>query len=123
MRMSDAWSMNGAYRLDVGFGASSSNGDVALRWSPNERVSLAAQGVAFQNIYEFQIGEGRVLGAGAEASVRVLPDLRVVADGFLYRHSGSDRPQAVNWNQRRLNLRLEWTLGSQPEAHGAGRLP
>jgi hypothetical protein len=122
-RATDAWALHGAYRIDVGFGASSSSGDVALRWSPSERIALAAHGLGFQNIYEFQIGEGRVLGAGAEAAVRVLPDLRVVADGFVYRHSGSDQPQVVNWNQRRVNLRLEWTFGSQPAFPGAVRLP
>ena len=123
LRPTNAWTVQGAYRVDVGFGASSSNGDVVLRWSPSDRLGLAAHGVAFQNIYEFQIGEGRVLGGGAEVSAGVLPDLRIVADAYLYRHSGSDQPQLVNWNQRRGSLRLEWTVGSQIDARGSGRLP
>jgi hypothetical protein len=123
LRATDAWTMQGAYRVDVGFGASGSNGDVALRWSPGERISLTAHGVVFQNIYEFQIGEGRVFGGGAEASVGLTPDLRVAADAYLYRHSGFEQPQLVNWNQRRGSVRLEWTVGSQPDARNPGRLP
>jgi hypothetical protein len=123
LRATDTWLLQGAYRVDIGFGASSSSGDVALRWSPAARLSLAAHGVAFQNIYEFQIGEGRVFGAGADAAMIVFPDLRVAADAYLYRHSGSDQPQLVNWDQRRASVRLEWTVGSRPESRGAGRLP
>ncbi len=111
-RASNAWSVQGSYNADIDFGASTSDEDVALRWAPSDGLSLALHGLAFQNIYEFQIGSGRVVGGGGEAAVRLFPDLRLVADMLLYHHTGSDAPQLVNWNQRRGTVRLEWTLGS-----------
>jgi hypothetical protein len=123
VRATDAWMLQGAYRIDVGFGASGTSSDIAVRFSPGDRLSLAAHGVAFQNIYEFQIGEGRVFGGGADVSIWLLADLRVAADAYLYRHNGSDQPQLVNWNQRRASVRLEWTVGSGADSRGSGRLP
>lgn len=110
-RAAAAWTIQGIYAADIGFGASSTDGDVALRWSPSDAVSVGLHGLAFQNIYEFQVGQGRVLGGGAEVSARLFPDVRVVADALVYRHTGSDTPQLVNWNQRRSTVRLEWALG------------
>ena len=117
LRATSTWSARASYNADVGIGASGSDGDLTVSWSPNDRLSLGLHGLAFQNIYEFQVGSGRVVGGGGEAMVRLTRDIRLVADALVYHNTGSDRPQVVDWNQRRGNVRLEWTLG------GAGRVP
>jgi hypothetical protein len=40
--------------------------------------------------------------------------VRLVADAFVYRHNAHDRPQIVDWNQRRASIRLEWSVGGAP---------
>src|SRR6185436_13726115 len=97
-RISNTLSADAGYRADIGFGASGTDGDAALRWSPSDRWSLALRGTAFQTIGEFQVGEGRVYGGGGEAAWQISPTLRAVADGFLYRHSARERPELVDWN-------------------------
>ncbi|HVZ78491.1 MAG TPA: hypothetical protein VG818_10965 [Gemmatimonadaceae bacterium] len=113
-RMADAWSLEGSYNIDLGFGASTTDGDAALRWSPSDRGSLAVRGMAFQDLYEFTIGEGRVVGIGLEGRVDLTPELAVAGDANLFRHAGKDQPQLADWNQRRASLRLEWRVGREP---------
>jgi len=114
VRATDAIALGGRYHLDVGFGASGSDGDVSLQWRPSDRYSFALHGVAFQTIDEFQVGEGRVFGAGGESGIQLVPSVRLVADAFVYRHNAHDRPQIVDWNQRRASIRLEWSVGGAP---------
>jgi hypothetical protein len=114
LRATDVWSVQGSYDMDINFGASSTDGAVALRWQPSSRGSLALHGTAFQNIYEFRVGEGRVLGAGLEGTYQIRPDLRLVGDATLYHHTGKNEPDLANWDQRRASLRLEWRVGGEP---------
>ncbi len=114
LRATDVWTVQGSYNMDINFGASSTDGDVAIRWQPSDRGSLAVHGTAFQNIYEFTVGEGRVVGAGLEGAYRLSPDLRLVGDATLYRHTGRNEPTLADWNQRRASLRVEWRVGGEP---------
>ena len=114
LRPTSTIALDGLYHMDVGFGASGSDGDVAVQWTPNERISLSLHGTAFQTIDEFQVGEGRVFGVGGESSFQLLPSVQVIGDLFVYRHDAHDRPQVVDWNQRRASVRLEWSIGSEP---------
>jgi len=118
-RATPALSVDGSYHADVGFGASGSDASGSLRWQTNDRLSLAVHGTAFQTIDEFQVGEGRVFGGGAEGALQLTPGVRFVADAFLYRHTARNQPQMVDWNQRRANVRVEWTLGNEPTWGGA----
>lgn len=108
------WAIQGSYNRDINFGASSSDGDVGLRWTPSDRGSLAVHGTAFQNIYEFTVGQGRVLGAGLQGTMRLLSDLTLFADAALYHQTSQDDPQKANWDQRRVSIRFEWSVGSNP---------
>ncbi|MDE3054674.1 MAG: hypothetical protein KGJ70_12360 [Gemmatimonadota bacterium] len=118
LRASDVWSVQGSYDMDINFGASSTDGDVSVRWQPSDRGSLALHGTAFQNIYEFTVGEGRVVGAGLEGAYQLRPDLRFVGDAMLYHHTGKNQPDLANWDQRRASVRLEWRLGGEPGSGG-----
>jgi hypothetical protein len=119
-RLAPSWLLQGSYDADIDFGASSSDEDLALRWSRGDDLSLGLHALAFQNIYEFQIGSGQVIGGGAEAAFRLSPDVRFVGDLLLYHHTGGDTPQLVNWDQKRATMRLEWALGG---ATTSGRIP
>lgn len=124
MRPASAFTIDGSYGIDVGFGSSRSDGDVSLRWEPTRRVALGVHGVAFQNIYEFRLGTGRVIGGGFDLGVALRPDLRVVGDAMLYRNTATGMPGLADWNQKRGSIRLEWSLGGDPgQALGAGRIP
>ena len=114
-----AFTIDGRYHIDVGFGASGSDGDLALQWAPSDRYSLAVHGTAFQTIDEFQVGEGRVYGGGGEGAVQLIPAVRLVGDVFVYRHNAHDQPQMVDWNQTRASIRLEWSIGREPGWEGA----
>lgn len=113
-----AWSLQGSYHFDIGFGASRSDGDLSVGWQSGDRISLRAHGVALEQIYEFRLGTGRVVGGGVESTLRIAQDLRIAADVLVFRNSGEDRQQLANWNQRRASIRLEWTLGSEPGFRG-----
>jgi hypothetical protein len=117
--LADRWTVNGDYHVNIGFGASGSDGALAVRWQQGDHVWLGLQGTAFQTIDEFQVGEGRVFGAGIEGAYQVTPLVRVIGDAFLFHHTAHDQPQIVNWNQRRASVRIEWSLGNQPTWGGA----
>lgn len=119
-RLTPRWLVQSSYDADIDFGASSSNEDLALRWARSEDVSLGLHALAFQNIYEFQIGTGQVIGAGAEGSFRLSPDVHFVGDLLVYHHTGGNTPQLVSWDQKRATMRLEWTLGG---ATASSRIP
>ena len=118
-RVTPAVSVLGSYGIDIGPGASSSDGDAAVQWQRPNGTRVALRGTAFQNVGEYQIGDGTVFGVGAESAMRVMPGLQLVGGLFVYRHTSHDQPQLVNWHQRRASVRLEWTLGSEPSWGGA----
>jgi hypothetical protein len=108
------WLAHADYNVDIGFGASRSDAVAGLRWSPTDRASVGANLSALQNIYEFRVGTGRVLGFGLDGSLRLTREARIVVDGALYSHRPSNNAPSTDWSQRRLAMRLEWTLGSDP---------
>jgi hypothetical protein len=118
-RLANTWTVEGDYHVNIGFGASGSDGALAVRWQQSDRVWLGLHGTAFQTIDEFQVGEGRVFGAGIEGAYQLSPLIRVIGDAFLFHHTAHDQPQIVNWNQRRAAVRFEWSLGNQPTWGGA----
>ena len=110
----DRWFAHADYNVDIGFGASRSDAAAGVRWAPDEDVFVGGTLSAFQNIYEFRVGTGRVFGLGLEGGVRVARDARLIVEAALYRHDMSDDAQSTDWSQRRLSTRFEWTLGRDP---------
>ena len=119
----ERWFGYADYNVDIGFGASRSDAMAGLRWTPGERYTLGGFLSALQNIYEFRVGTGRVLGLGVEGSFRATEETRLVFDGALYAHRASNGAPSTDWSQRRLSLRLEWSVGSDPGAGAAARAP
>ncbi len=107
------WQTDASYSADVGFGAARSEGDLGLHWE-HGRTFVGASASAFQSIYEFRIGTGRVLGAGLDAGWQLNPDVRLVGDVTMYRQVARESAPFTDWTQRRATLRFEWTLGTDP---------
>jgi hypothetical protein len=113
-----AWHADAAYRIESGFGASRWDGQAALRRELGRIAQVALQGIAFQRLYEFRLDEATVVGLGAEGWINVADRARVFASGMLYRQHGGDA-SVMDWNQRRVSLRFEWALGSEPGSRSA----
>lgn len=111
----------GSYRFEDGFGAWLSSGDASLSWRRGDRFGVDVHGTAFQQIQEFRIGEGVVLGGGVGADVAVTRRIRLSGGLDVYRQTFENRPSAVDWNQTRGWTSLEVTLGEDPGLGGRPR--
>lgn len=118
-RANAVWHASAGYSADVGFGAARSEGDAALHWQ-HQRVFLGANASAFQSIYEFRLGTGRVIGFGVDGGWQIRPDLRIVGDATLYQQLARNRAPSTDWTQRRMSARFEWTVGSDPGMRAVG---
>jgi len=114
-RFRPAWETWGTYRRDIGFGASNSEGDVGIRWSGVNRVSLGATGSVIQGIYEFRVASGYVAGGSVDAAFPLTSEIRLAAQAGVYRQIAANTPSTtMNWSQRRAFIRLDWSVGSDP---------
>ncbi|HEX9564205.1 MAG TPA: hypothetical protein VF981_09545 [Gemmatimonadaceae bacterium] len=107
------WRLTGSYRLESGFGAARWDGHAGIRYDVANRGYIAAQAVAFQRLYEFRLGEGTVLGLGGEGAATITERSRAFASIMWYRQQAGAM-SAIDWNQLRASLRVEWVLGGEP---------
>lgn len=119
----ERWLAYASYDVDIGFGASRSDIVTGARWMPDESCWLGIAASGLQHIYEFRVGTGRVNGVRLEGGTRIASDARVVVDAALYAHRLSNAGSSPNWSQRRVSMRLEWTVGRDPGAAVAGSPP
>lgn len=115
--------VDGRYQLEWGPGGFLSSADVAVRYSATERLSASVHGMAFQQIEEYRLGEGRAFGGGGSADYR-FGDLATFAAGAsLIRHRDGGNVFTSPWNQGRAWTSLRFELGRDPglAARGAGR--
>ncbi|MEW5918214.1 MAG: hypothetical protein AB1762_17560 [Gemmatimonadota bacterium] len=110
------WLVYGDYDVDIGFGASRSDGTAGARWTPRERTFVGGSLSLLENIYEFKVGTGRILGVRLEGGMRLASEVRAVVDAGWYSHRLTSRAPTTDWSQRRLSARLEWTVGRDPGA-------
>jgi len=104
--------VNGSYRRDIGPGASKSDGSAGVRWTRSDDRWLGITASATQNIFEFRLANGYLLGAMLDAGIPLSPSLRIVGQVGAYQQIASNTPSTtVNWTQRRALLRLEWSGG------------
>jgi hypothetical protein len=117
-----AWLWYGDYDVDIGFGAARSDGSAGVRWTPGDRTFVGGAVSLLENIYEFKVGTGRIIGVRLEGGVRLAREVRAVADAGWYVHRLTSSAPTTDWSQRRVSARLEWTLGRDP-GETAGREP
>jgi hypothetical protein len=115
-RLNDELSIDGEYRMERGFGAYLGSGEASVTWTPSERMRLGAYATAFQQIFEFRTGEAAVMGAGATFDVALTGYLQLTGGGSIYHQSIDNRPSAVDWNQKRAWLGVEFGFGRDPGA-------
>lgn len=121
VRLPGSVGVQGSYRLENGFGAYLGSGDMGVTWRPGDRLSLGARGSAFQQIMEFRVGEGVVLGVGAFADAQVMNRVRLAGGVDVYRQAFENRPAAADWNQTRGWGSVEITFGEDPGLAGRSR--
>ncbi len=116
-RVAPAWHVNGSYSADIGAGASRTEGDLGVHYTRGD-FYVGVNGTAFQSIYEFRVGTGRVMGLGGDAGWQIAPDLRLAASATAYRQIAKNALPSTDWTQRRATMRLEWTVGGDPGVRG-----
>jgi hypothetical protein len=106
--------VTGSYDLDIGSGAAGSDARLGARWMLPHDASVGADLSATQNIYEFRVGTGRILGAAMTASTPLTADTRLSVDAGFYQHALTRGAPGPDWTQRRVSARFEWTVGRDP---------
>ena len=114
LRPSARISVGGEARLEDGFGGYLGSGELNVTWQPSPRFEAGIYGTAFQQILEFRTGEAVVYGLGGLANFELNRQLRLGAGGTLYVQNYDNRPSALDWNQKRAWLSLDWRFGRDP---------
>jgi hypothetical protein len=109
-----------SYRMERGFGAFVSSGDASVFWQANRRIELALDATAFQQIEQFRVGEGVVLGGGASANIQLADRIALAGGATVYRQTFENRPGMADWNQFRAWTTLRAGFGRDPGAVRSG---
>lgn len=121
-RPSPRWRLDGRYELERGFGAFLSSGQIRARWAAGHGVELRGRATAFQQIEEFRVGDGTVVGAGLGGNVRLWEGIRLGGGVDVYRQMWENRPSSADWNQVRAWSSLTVPFGGDPGLpDGGGR--
>jgi hypothetical protein len=114
-RVRSAFEIDGSYRRDIGPGASKSDGGVTARWTRTDGAWIGVTGSATQNIFEYRLANGYLLGGTVSGELPLTTALRFAGQIGAYRQIASNTPSTtVNWTQRRGLIRLEWLVGGDP---------
>jgi hypothetical protein len=120
-RATPGWSLAGEYTLEKGFGAFLSSGHVSAQWQANEQFTVTLDGTAFQQIEEFRVGDGTVLGGGLGLGWDLSARLGIDAGASLYHQTFDGRPGSPDWNQARGWASLRIGFGQDAGDRRAGR--
>jgi hypothetical protein len=85
-----------------------------VQWQPHARVWATLAGTAFQQIEQFRVGEGFVLGGSGSIDVDLSQRLSLGGGISFYRQTYDNRPSSADWNQRRAWTALRVVVGSDP---------
>jgi hypothetical protein len=113
-RASPEWLVQGAYRVDLGFGAARGEATIRVQRDLPDDAYIAASAIGFERQFELRVAEGTVYGAGVDGHVRLGARSGVTGSLAGYRHFGNDGAPDVDWSQFRGMLRFEWTVGPEP---------
>ncbi len=110
--------LDGAYRLEGPVGAFGVSGDAAVTWQPLGWLGLSGHALVLQQIEEFRVGSGIVLGGGFALNAELLPNLHLTGGLDLYQQTQENRPGEADWTQRRGWLGLQLGFGTDPGVRG-----
>ena len=106
--------LDASYRMERGFGAYLGSGDLAARWRAHERVAVTIDVTAFQQIEEFRLGDGAVIGGGASVDVDIASFAALSGGAHVYRQTWQNRTGDADWNQVRGWAALRVAFGRDP---------
>jgi hypothetical protein len=109
-----ALSADAAVRVEGPVGAFTLSSDAALQWRATPRLDVSAHGLLLQQIEEFRVGAGAVVGGGLGADFQLRDDLHLAGGFALYRQTEQDRPGRADWTQRRGWLSVRVDIGREP---------
>jgi hypothetical protein len=110
-RGSEQLTLSGSYEFEGPAGAVISSGSATMAWRPSERFDLSLRGMASQQVEEFRIGGGYLLGGGVGLGTELWQGAQLSAGLDVFRHTQGNRPAATDWNQRRGWMMLQFDFG------------
>lgn len=113
--------LDARYRLERGFGAYLGSADLVARYRVSDRVAFTVDGTAFQQIEQFRLGDGVVLGGGGSLDVQVSQFANLSGGAHVYRQTWDNRPGDPDWNQVRAWAALRLGFGRDPGPRGGTR--
>jgi hypothetical protein len=113
--------LTGSYDREWGNGAAMSSGDLAAVWRPNDRLAVTLRGSAFQQVQEFRVGQGMVLGLGGGLDIGLTERVALSGGADLYHQTFKDQPGALDWNQLRGWMTFRVGFGEDPGMQEVGR--
>jgi hypothetical protein len=114
-RLDDHWSFDASYRMERGNGAFLNSGDINARWR-TDRLNLAATVTSFQQIEEFRLGDGRVVGGSLAAGYELLDGTWLDGAMSMYLHRPEGDGARSDWDQLRAWMSVRVELGRDPGA-------
>lgn len=110
------WQLQALYSADVNPGAARSEGGVQVQRTTWKNGFVGGGLQVSQLAYEYKIDEGVLLGLNVTAGMELSSRFSVSGGLQGYWHTGTGSAPEADWNQLRANLRLDWTLGTEPVA-------
>jgi hypothetical protein len=108
--------VDGAFHEEFGPGASSRTWDARVSWQPRADLSLAAFGSTLMRPLELRFDEAHVDALGIDVDYRLSNRFRIAISGAqFFEDRRRPDPGAFDWNQFRLQARLTWLLGTDPD--------
>ncbi len=110
-----AYTLDGGYHLQLGYGGDQSAGDLDVAWAPADGWRVGVQGTAFQQTELFRVADGTVYGLGASVRSPLGRRLGLNADITRYFHRHLTGTTGIDWNQTRASVSLDWTIGADAD--------
>ena len=112
--VSNRLAFDATYRLERGFGAYLGSGDATVRWEVHDRAAISLDATAFQQIEEFRLGDGVVLGGGGSVDVDITSAATLSSGVHMYRQTWENRSGDADWDQVRGWAALRLGFGRDP---------
>ena len=113
------WSTAGQIAAEVIPGGLLTSADLSARLHLHPRLALTVAGTGFQQIEEFRVGDGRVVGATVAVDAALSERARLDLGGGAYRHRDATRSDTFDWSQLRAWSSLRVEIGTDPGLAGA----
>ena len=116
-----AWTFDGDYHLELGFGGDQSAGDLHAAWSPGGGWRAGVSTSAFQQTDLFRVSGGTVYGLGADFGTALDRRVALKVDVTRYFQRRQTGATGVDWNQTRASVTFDWTVGADADRVGSYR--